>query len=160
VSSRSGKPSEQEAGHRAACDELDTAVNAIYKQHDPLGLLPFTLAFLSGLVVCAVTARSLPWYLADLCSLGATVVTRGSLMVFRVASWSRDHPLLAEMRRQRDRARDERVTSVDLCEAIARHYLPKWESQKLLGRLAGEERPTRRSFRHERDAIRRRGTRL
>jgi hypothetical protein len=63
-------------------------------------------------------------------------------MVFRMASWHRHHPLLAQMYKLKHAPEDDDAdfdTKV-LGEAIARQYLPPERSEPLLGRLTDAER--------------------
>ncbi|MGO9837047.1 MAG: hypothetical protein ACLP1X_22865 [Polyangiaceae bacterium] len=121
----------------AACKQLDTTVDRISRQHDPLGCLPFVLSLATGIVVAGIAARSVRWYLVVCVSLGGAAVTWLVLMVFRVTSWSRNHPLLAQMYKlQHGRAdEDADFDRVELGEAIVDHYLPKEQSEPLLDRL-------------------------
>jgi hypothetical protein len=80
-----------------ACGQFDEAVARICKQHRPLGCLPPVLAFVTGAIVGGVTARSIRWYWAALLALAGTIATWFSLSLFRLVSWSRNHPLLARM---------------------------------------------------------------
>ena len=59
------------------------------------------------------------------------------LTFFRVTSWMRHHPLLAQMYKQdHDRADADTVFDpVGLRAVIVRHYLPKEKAESLLTRL-------------------------
>jgi hypothetical protein len=121
----------------AACKQLDVTVNGISRRHDPLGCLPFVLALITGVIVAGIAARSARWYLVVLLSFGGAVLTWIVLMVFRVVSWSRHHPLLAQMYKLlHDRAdEDADFARVELSEAIVLKYLPPEQSEPLLERL-------------------------
>lgn len=127
------------ADAEAACQHLDETVARICKQHDPLGCLPFVLAFTTGAIVVGVTARSLRWYWVALLALAATIGTWFGLSLFRFWSWSRNHPLLARMEQfQHARRRGREPHDDDLLElgkAIVRRYLPEAESKTILTRL-------------------------
>ncbi len=121
----------------AACKEMDVAVARVCKLHDPLGCLPFALALATGAIVAAVSARSLRWYLALFLSFGAAAGMSVVLMIFRIVSFSRHHPLLAQMYKlQHSRAdEDADFNRIELSEAIVHHYLPPEQGQPLLERL-------------------------
>jgi len=114
--------------------KLDAAADGIYMRHHPVNWLSFVLAFLSGGIVAGVLAQSVSWYVADLGSFAAVSVTWVSLMLFRVATWSREHPLLAAMHRLRygDEADVTPLERAALNEAIVKHYLPPHERERLL----------------------------
>jgi hypothetical protein len=122
-----------------AYDQLDETVRRICKRHDPLGCLPFVLAFTTGAIVVGVTVRSLRWYWVALLALAGTIGTWFALSLFRFWSWSRNHPLLAQMERfQHERRRGREPHDDDLLElgkAIVRRYLPEAESKTILARL-------------------------
>ncbi len=109
-----------------------------------MGCLPFVLGALTGGFVAAVTARSVRWYLVVLGSLVGGALTFVALVVFRVLSWERQHPLLKQMYKLKHlRLRDEDTDYefLALGQAIVRTYLPPNESEPLLLRLdAAEER--------------------
>jgi DNA-directed RNA polymerase subunit RPC12/RpoP len=125
------------ADMEAACKQLDVTVGRICKEHDPLGCLPFVLAAATGAVIGAVTVRSVRWNFAILLPLGGAALTWIVLMVFRVVSWSRQHPLLGQMYKiQYGKGDDDAdFDRIALGEAIVRHYLPPNERDPLLARL-------------------------
>jgi hypothetical protein len=122
----------------AACKRLDEAVVRIDRQHSPLGCLPLMLAGATGAIVAGVSATSIRWYFSALLSLGGAGLTLLTLMVVRVGSWSRHHPLLDRMyklRHARQAGDDADDELLELGEAIVRKYLPEVESELLLARL-------------------------
>ena len=125
------------AGMEAACKAMDVAVERVLKQHDPLGCLPFALALATGVIAAAVAVRSMRWYLAALVSVGAAAAMSVVLMIFRIVSFSRQHPLLAEMfKLQHSRAdEDAEFNRIELGEAIVHRYLPPEQGEPLLERL-------------------------
>jgi hypothetical protein len=131
----------------AASKQLDVAVDGICKRHDPLGCLPFLLALVTGVIVAWIAARSARWYLVVFLSFGGAALTWLVLMVFRVMSWSRHHPLLAQMYKLQHMGRDEEDADFDrieLGEAIVDHYLPEEQSEPLLHRLENAKERTAR----------------
>jgi hypothetical protein len=76
----------------------------------------------------------------------AGVLTWLVLMVFRVVSWWRHHPLLAQMYKlQHGRAdEDADFDRIELGEAIVDHYLPPEQSEPLLDRLEDAKERTAR----------------
>ncbi len=129
----------------AVMRRLDAAADGIYMKHHPVNWLSFVLAFLSGGIVAGVLAQSVSWYVADLGSFAAVAVTWVTLMLFRVATWSREHPLLAAMHRSRygDEADFTRLERTALNEAIVRRYLPLHERERLLpARESGPAQPS------------------
>lgn len=130
------------ADMEAACQQLDMAVSSICTRHDPVGCLPFVLALSTGAIVAGVAARSARWYFAVLLSLGGAALMWIVLMIFRVVSWSRHHPLLAEMYKLQHLRRgneDADFDLIELSEAIVRHYLPE-QSVPILASLADAKR--------------------
>jgi len=125
------------ADMEAAARQLDEAVVGIDKRHSPLGCLPFVLALVTGVVIVGVTATSIRWYFSALLSFGGAAVMFAVLVVFRLVSWSRHHPLLARMYTLRHTRREETGGDefLELGEAIVRKYLPETESESLVARL-------------------------
>jgi hypothetical protein len=125
------------ADMEAACKQLDATVGRICKEHDPLGCLPFVLAAVTGAVIAGVMARSVRLYFAILLPLGGAALTWIVLMVFRVVSWSRQHPLLGQMYRLQYGKGDDDADfdRMALGEAIVRQYLPPNERDPLLAQL-------------------------
>lgn len=95
------------ADTEAACKQLDDAVEAVCRRHDPLGCLSGVLGLVTGLIVAAVTLRSLRWYFVVSWSLSGAVLTWIVLHAVSVVSWMRHHPLLHEMYKVRHRWGDD-----------------------------------------------------
>lgn len=136
------------ADMEAACDQLGVAVRGVCARHDPLGCLPFVLALSTAAIVAGVAARSARWYFAVLLSLGGAALMWIVLMIFRVVSWSRHHPLLAEMYKLQHLGRgndDADFYRIELSEAIVRHYLPE-QGVPLLASLEGAKQRAARSL--------------
>jgi hypothetical protein len=121
----------------ATCKQLDVTVDGIRRQHDPIGWLPFVLALVTGAIVTGITARSARWSLVVLLSFGGAVLTWIVLMVFRVVSWSRHHPLLGQMYKLQHMSRDEDAgfDRIELGETIVQEYLLPEQSEPLLDRI-------------------------
>gem|GEM_PF-3156009 len=121
----------------SACELLDVAVRGICKQHHPMGCLPPVLALATGAIVAGVTARTVRWYFAVVLSFVGGALIFVVLMVFRIVSWSRHHPLLAAMYMLQHIRGDEDADfdRIELSEAIVRHYLPEAQGAPLLARL-------------------------
>lgn len=134
------------ADMEAACNQLDAAVRGVCKLHDPLGCLPFVLALSTGAIVAGVTVRSVRWYFALPLSFGGAVLIFLVLMAYRVASWSRHHPLLAEMYKLQHIRADEDADfdRIELSEVIVRRYLPEEQGEPLLARLKDTRQRTAR----------------
>lgn len=144
----------------AAAKQLDVAVQEVIKRHDPTGCLPVALAVLTAAIVAGVALRSVRWYFAVLLSIGGGAVTFLVLLVFRLLSWSKHHPLLAKMYRLRHDGQELTTNDefVELSEAIVEHYLAPEQSASILARL--EETRTRTAIllgldKGEADAVRR-----
>jgi hypothetical protein len=120
---------------QAARKQLDVAVDAIAKRHDPIGWQPFLLALVTGVIVAGVTARTVRWYVAVLLSLAAAALMWIVLMFFRIASWIRHHPLLVQMYKLQHLGEVADFDRIELGEAIVRHYLPPAQCEPLLDRL-------------------------
>jgi hypothetical protein len=130
----------------AARKQLDVTVGAIAKRHDPIGGQPFLLALVTGVIVAGVTTRTVRWYVAVFLSLAAAALMWGVLMIFRVASWIRHHPLLVQMYKLQHMGGgdDANFDRIELGEAIVHHYLPPDVSEPLLERLADAQEQTAR----------------
>ena len=130
----------------AARKQLDVTVDAIAKRHDPVGWQPFLLALATGVIVAGVTARTVRWYLVVFLSLAAAALMWIVLMFFRVASWIRHHPLLAQMYKLQHMGAgdDADFDRIELGEAIVHHYLPPELSEPLLERLDDAKEQTGR----------------
>jgi hypothetical protein len=130
----------------AARKQLDVTVGAIAKRHDPIRWQPFLLALVTGVIVAGVTARTVRWYVAVFLSLAAAALMWGVLMIFRVASWIRHHPLLVQMYKLQHMGGgdDADFDRIELGEAIVHHYLPPDVSEPLLERLADAQEQTAR----------------
>ena len=121
-----------------ACERIDEGVARAFGRHAPVGSPPFLLAIAAGAVVAGVTARSIPWSLAIGLSLAGAALTWVVLLLFRVASWSRQHPLLAEMNmllHRKRRGEDAEYDILELGELIVRRYLPHAEGESLRATL-------------------------
>ncbi len=117
---------------------LDEAVARASRRHAPLGSPPFLLAGAAGVIAGAVMGSSVSWALAITLSLAVAALTCLVLVLFRVASWSRQHPLLAQMHvllHKRRRGEDAEQAILELGEAIARHYLPASAAESLRAAL-------------------------
>jgi hypothetical protein len=70
----------------------------------------------------------------------------GVLMIFRVASWIRHHPLLVQMYKLQHMGGgdDANFDRIELGEAIVHHYLPPDVSEPLLERLDDAQEQTAR----------------
>jgi hypothetical protein len=127
------------ADAEAACRQLDENVRRVCKQHDPMGCLPFVLAVTTGSIIAGVMSRSVRWYFVALAAVAGTIGMWFGLSLFRLVSWSRNHPLLAQMERLRQSGRRDEPDDelLELGKAIVRKYLPEAESKTLLARLNG-----------------------
>jgi hypothetical protein len=125
-----------------AASRVESAASEIYDRNSPFGCLPFLLALGTGAIVGAVTARTLRWYWAGALALAGTATTLFLLLFVRTRSWTREHPLLAEMSltsRFGLRHGSSREDFVGLSSAIVMHYLPDDQSRELLDTLQAAE---------------------